>query len=60
MLVGAGADVAARDTQGRQPLHLASMEGHEAVAVALLEAGAEVAVKDVNLKPFSTQNPQTC
>jgi len=41
-------------------------QGHEAVAVALLEAGAEVAVKDVNPKPcssfsslFAKSNPKT-
>jgi protocatechuate 3,4-dioxygenase beta subunit len=45
-LLAAGADVAARDEQGRTPLHLAAEGGHADVVRALLEVKADVNARD--------------
>jgi ankyrin repeat protein len=51
-LVDKGQDLGACDDEGMTALHLASREGHEAVAKFLLAAGA-----DVNAKAFVSLNP---
>jgi ankyrin repeat protein len=39
-------DLEARDLQGRTPLHIAVLSGHEAVVDVLIEAGADVNARD--------------
>jgi hypothetical protein len=45
-----GADVAARDEDGRTSLHYASKNGHAAVVQTLLQHGADVAARDMGGK----------
>ena len=46
VLIDAGADIKAKDSNGRSPLHWASEEGHLANVKLLVEAGAEVRSTD--------------
>ena len=46
ILLKFGADVMAKDEQGRSPLHYASSKGHAEVAGMLLGGGADVTTKD--------------
>ena len=50
-LVGAGADVHARDWHGRSPLHVASAGGHVETCLALLQLGADPTAADAHGRP---------
>ena len=53
VLLGAGADVDARDAQGRTPIMAATYGRHAEAVAALLAAGADVNVRDARLNnPF--------
>jgi ankyrin repeat protein len=45
-LAQTGADLNARDSNGRTPLHVAAFQGHSSVAQALIAAGADPALLD--------------
>jgi len=47
--LAAGADVNAKEEDGRTPLHVAAMGGHTEVAELLIAKGADVNVKEDNL-----------
>jgi glucuronoarabinoxylan endo-1,4-beta-xylanase len=46
LLIGAGADVNAIDSIGRTPLHYAAEMGYETIALALLQGGADISMRD--------------
>lgn len=48
MMLNLGADVDARDKQGRTPLHDACLKGHDATVKLLLDRGAKVNARDEN------------
>jgi len=52
MLLKAGADVNSRTDDGCTPLLIAAFNGHEAVLVALLEAGAQMTALDDGRTPL--------
>jgi len=47
--LAAGADVSVRDNSGRTPLHRATGNGHAGMVRLLLEAGADVDMRDENI-----------
>ena len=48
-LIKAGADVNVPISEGATPLYVAASNGHEACALALIQAGADVSPKQVGL-----------
>jgi protein DGCR14 len=52
MLLKAGADVNSRMDNGCTPLFTAAMNGHEAVLMALLKAGAQMTATDDGHTPL--------
>jgi hypothetical protein len=45
-LINAGADIEAKDSDSRTPLHFAATEGHIQICVLLIENGADMEAKD--------------
>jgi hypothetical protein len=59
MLIEAGADLDAKDSDKWTPLHLAAEYNHPELAKMLIEAGADVNAEDKNKRaPWDLANPQ--